>query len=164
MQSGNVFYFAYGSNLNPERMRRRLPFARAVGTATIRGWRLAERLYADIERAKGGRVHGVLFLLTPDELRTLDHYEGYPFVYRNALVKAHLDGAQTVRAITYVMTPATRKERAGRPYPEVYRRICSAGAQWWEIPDPFAREGDRPPRGLDAFGGLRRGTSRTGWL
>ena len=56
----NRFYFAYGSNMNPDRIRERIPNARVVGRATIRGWRLVERLYADIERAKGGRVEGVL--------------------------------------------------------------------------------------------------------
>ena len=144
MTSGNIFYFAYGSNMNPERIRQRLPNARAVGTATIRGWRLAERLYADIERAKGGRVHGVVYLVTQSELRTLDHYEGYPTVYRNALVTAHLDGTHKVRALTYMMTEAARKDRKGKPYPEDYRRICSVGADAWEIPNGFKRRGDRP--------------------
>lgn len=144
MNASNVFYFAYGSNMNPERIRQRLPHARAVGTATIRGWRLVERLYADIERARGGRVHGVVYLVTQSELRTLDHYEGYPSVYTNALVNAHLDGTHKVRAITYVMTEAARKERHGRLYPEDYRRICSVGADAWEIPNAFKRMGDRP--------------------
>ena len=47
----NTFYFAYGSNMNPDRIRERIPQARLVGKATIKGWRLVERLYADIERA-----------------------------------------------------------------------------------------------------------------
>lgn len=140
----NVFYFAYGSNMNPERIRQRLPNARAVGTATVRGWRLAERLYADIERVKGGRVHGVLYLITQSELRTLDHYEGYPTVYDNVLVTAHLGGTYKVKALAYVMTKAARKDREGKAYPEDYRRICSVGADWWEIPNGFKRKGDRP--------------------
>ena len=52
----NTFYFAYGSNMNPVRIRQRIPQARLVGKATIKGWRLVERLYADIERAKGRTV------------------------------------------------------------------------------------------------------------
>ena len=49
-------YFAYGSNMNPEQIRRRIPEARAVGRATLRGWKVVERLYADIERSRGSRV------------------------------------------------------------------------------------------------------------
>ena len=48
----NTFYFAYGSNMNPVRIRERIPQARLVGKAIIKGWRLVERLYADIECAK----------------------------------------------------------------------------------------------------------------
>ena len=42
--------------------RRRISEARAVGRATLRGWKLVERLYADIERSRGSRVEGVLYL------------------------------------------------------------------------------------------------------
>ena len=47
-----TLYFAYGSNMNGARMRSRVPTARHVGTATLFGWRLAERLYTDIERRR----------------------------------------------------------------------------------------------------------------
>ena len=59
----NRFYFAYGSNMNPDRIRERIPGARLVGKAIIKGWKLAERLYADIERSRGARVEGVLYLV-----------------------------------------------------------------------------------------------------
>ena len=62
----NRFYFAYGSNMNPDRIRQRIPQARPVGTAFILGWRIKERLYADIDKAKAGRVDGVLYLLLPN--------------------------------------------------------------------------------------------------
>ena len=77
----NRFYFAYGSNMNPDRIRERIPGARLVGKATIKGWKLAERLYADIERSKGSRVEGVLYLVTESERFRLDSYEGYPHIY-----------------------------------------------------------------------------------
>ena len=46
--------------MNPERIRQRIPEARPVGRATLRGWRLVERLYADVEKARGGRAEGKL--------------------------------------------------------------------------------------------------------
>jgi len=140
----NRFYFAYGSNMNPDRIRERIPQARVVGPATIKGWRLRERLYADIERSRGGRVDGVLYLVTQTEMYRLDAYEGYPRTYGCVEVEAHLDRNHRVQAFTYVMTAAARAERNGQRYPEAYRLLCSAGARWHGIKNPFARRGDPP--------------------
>ena len=138
----NRFYFAYGSNMNPDRIRQRIPQARPVGTAFILGWRIKERLYADIERSKGGRVDGVLYLLTPSEIYTLDAYEGYPRTYGCVELDALIDPEHKVSAFTYVMTETARREREGQRYPETYRLVCSAGAQWHGIRDAFHRKGD----------------------
>ncbi len=138
----NRFYFAYGSNMNPDRIRERIPQARLVGTAFILGWRLKERLYADIERSAGGRVDGVLYLLTQTEILHLDAYEGYPRIYGCVELDAIIDPEHWVSAFTYVMTEATRRDREGKKYPEDYRLICSAGAQWHGIRDEFHRKGD----------------------
>ena len=139
MESQTYLYFAYGSNLNPERMRRRIPEARPVGRATLRGWRLVERLYADIEKARGGRIEGVLYLVTPTELRRLDAYEGYPNIYNcvKVIVHAELMGNRMTRyripAFTYAMTPSTRKERDGKPCTEDCRVVCATGARDWGL-------------------------------
>jgi gamma-glutamylcyclotransferase (GGCT)/AIG2-like uncharacterized protein YtfP len=149
----NRFYFAYGSNMNPERIRERIPQARLVGPASILGWRLKERLYADVERSAGGRVDGVLYLLTQTEILRLDAYEGYPRTYGCVELDAIIDAEHWVPAFTYVMTEAARREREGQKYPEDYRLICSAGAQWHGVRDEFHRKGDplftfTPSRGI----------------
>ena len=136
-------YFAYGSNLNPEQIRRRIPEARAVGRATLRGWKLVERLYADIERSRESRVEGVLYLVTTTELHRLDAYEGYPNIYNcvEVFVDAELMGYRSTRyrvpAFTYAMTPETRKLRDGKPYPDGYRITCATGARYWGLPNAF---------------------------
>ena len=140
----NRFYFAYGSNMNPDRIRERIPLARMAGTAFILGWRLKERLYADIERCPFGRVSGVLYLLTQTEILHLDAYEGYPRTYGCVELDAMIDPDHKVSAFTYVLTEAARREREGLKYPEPYRLICSAGAQWHGIRDEFGRLGDPP--------------------
>ena len=155
MPQQNFFYFAYGSNMNPERIRVRIPEARPVGRATLKGWRVVERLYADIERARGGRVEGVLYLVTPTELRRLDAYEGYPNIYDSfrVTVDAELMGLPTrfrVPAFTYAMTAETRKERSGTKYPEDYRITCAVGASYWGL--------------KKAFGILKPIKPRQGWL
>ena len=140
----NRFYFAYGSNMNPDRIRERIPQARVAGTAFILGWRIKERLYADIERCPSGRVSGVLYLLTQTEILHLDAYEGYPRTYGCVELDAMIDPDHKVSAFTYVLTEAARREREGQKYPEPYRLICSAGAQWHGIRDEFGRLGDPP--------------------
>ena len=136
-------YFAYGSNMNPEQIRRRIPEARAVGRATLRGWKLVERLYADIEKSRGSRVEGVLYLVTKTELHRLDLHEGYPNIYNcvKVIVHAELMGSRAIRyrvpAFTYVMTPETRKRRNGIPYPDGYRITCATGARYWGLPNAF---------------------------
>ena len=148
----NTFYFAYGSNMNPVRIRQRIPQARLVGKATIKGWRLVERLYADIERAKGRTVEGVLYLVTESELHRLDAYEGYPSVYGGVQVDAYLDAKHKVYAVTYATTEATKKEREGKEYPRAYRLLCSAGAHWHGVKNAFRRRDD-PPFGYGSNGG-----------
>ena len=134
----NYLYFAYGSNMNPERIRYRIPEARALGRATLKGWKVTERLYADIDRARGGRVEGVLYCVSETELRRLDFYEGYPKTYERVavMVGASLMGMNTptrIPAITYVMTEETKKEREGKKYPDDYRIICAVGARYWGL-------------------------------
>ena len=50
------WYFGYGSNIDEEQMKRRCPAARAVCTGTLVDFKLVERLYADVEEAKGSNV------------------------------------------------------------------------------------------------------------
>ena len=49
MKSNTQLYFAYGSNLNIAQMRKRCPGAKPFSPAVLHGWKLVERLYADIE-------------------------------------------------------------------------------------------------------------------
>lgn len=138
-----VFYFAYGSNMNPCRMHDRIPAARRVGTGFVIGWEVRERLYANLEPKPGNRTDGVLYLLTETELNLLDRFEGYPRVYTCRRMKVWLNdggdigGGMAVPAITYVMTDATRNARCRLRYPDDYRRLCSIGARMNGIKDVF---------------------------
>ena len=130
----NYLYFAYGSNMNPERIRYRIPEARGLGRAVLKGYKLTERLYADIDRARGGLVEGVLYCISETELRRLDFYEGYPKTYERkaVMVEAYLMGMDRptrVPVITYEMTAETKKEREGKKFPDDSRIICAVGAR-----------------------------------
>lgn len=133
-----VLYFAYGSNMSGARMARRVPTARHYGTATLYGWRLAERLYADIERWRGGKVRGVVYAMDVRGLLTLDGYEGFPNVYMGDDVRVKMDGSgRWVSAWTYFMTNTTRRRRAGAKFTPDYAAVCAAGAAENGLPTDF---------------------------
>lgn len=120
-------YFAYGSNMNPLRAALRIPGALDIGRATLPGWRVVERLYADAVPARGRRIHGVLYRIAAEQLAALDHYEGYPAVYDRTVVTTLWRG-RPVKAWTYFMTEPAVTNRTGLRYPEWYRILCRDGA------------------------------------
>lgn len=133
-----ILYLAYGSNMLPERMMRRCPGATALGVARLPNYRLAERLYADIDFAEGESVFGVLYLISERDMRSLDAYEGYPKVYRREWLEVEYKG-DSYTALTYEMSAATKAARAGQPYPDDYRRMCSTGARFYHVPNKFIK-------------------------
>ena len=131
-----ILYFAYGSNLNPKRILHRCPTAATFRAAKLRNYRLVERLYADIDYEENAVVYGVLYCISERELDVLDTYEGCPRIYRRIWIEAECNGESFVAA-TYEMTPETKILRAGQPFPEDYRKICSTGATFHHIPNAF---------------------------
>lgn len=104
-------YFAYGSNMNPERMRQRgIEFSRREHVI-LNGWRLVfnkiasrnpKEGYANIEPDEEGVVEGILYEIQDSDLEKLDRYEGYPNHYNRIKVKVKLNNVQEVEAITYI--------------------------------------------------------------
>ena len=132
-----ILYFAYGSNLNAAQMKQRCPDSEGISAAVLDGWQLKERLYADIEPAPGKCVNGALYEISRNDLANLDVYEGYPEFYTRKRVQV-TDCAGIFReAWVYVMTPQYQDRRFSRPFPQHYREVCSAGAEYWGIPNAF---------------------------
>jgi gamma-glutamylcyclotransferase (GGCT)/AIG2-like uncharacterized protein YtfP len=80
--SGALCYFAYGSNMHPERMSARVPSAAALGVARLPGYRLAFHKRSTDGSGKGdivpaaAEVWGVLYRIAAAELPLLDAAEG----------------------------------------------------------------------------------------
>lgn len=107
-------YIAYGSNLNLEQMKHRCLTAEVVGKSDLVGWRLrfrggAHSAVATIEQDKDFSVPVLVWRIQPGDELALDHYEGFPFLYRKEMLRLTVDGKQ-VRAMVYVMN------EAGHPY------------------------------------------------
>ena len=90
------YYFAYGSNMNVERVQQRgMAFVGRI-SGRLSGYRLVFNkrakghhgiAHANIELAAAGQVEGVLYALAaPESILQMDPYEGYPIRYRRTVL------------------------------------------------------------------------------
>jgi gamma-glutamylcyclotransferase len=110
------FYFAYGSNMNPARLKARGVEFLEMKPAVLKGYRLTFnkicRTYgssygcATIEPCEGGKVEGILFELEDPStaVENLDLYEGYPTHYDRIIVEVETDEG-IKKAFTYIANP-----------------------------------------------------------
>lgn len=75
-RSKTMLYFAYGSNLNLEQMRRRCPRAVPLGKYFLQDARLVFRGVADCIYEPGSQCPGGIWRITPNCEEALDRYEG----------------------------------------------------------------------------------------
>ncbi len=118
--AANKVYLAYGSNLNLEQMGFRCPYAVPLGPTELTGYRLLFRggpnnSVATVESYDGGSVPALLWELTPRDEDALDHYEGWPNLYRKQTVPVVIEG-KLVDAMVYVMNEGYPKGRPSKRY------------------------------------------------
>jgi len=112
-------YFAYGSNMDSNRMKERgINFAKREH-AIIKGWKLEfnkvsfknpKEGYANIVMKENSVVEGVLYEIPDSDLKTLDRYEGYPTHYGRIKIIVIMDNGEKVEAVTYVAKPDKVKD------------------------------------------------------
>lgn len=137
-----MIYFAYGSNLHPERLRRRVPSREALGTATLDGHTLTFTkrgadgsgkcaiLPADDPQA---RVYGVLYRMAAEHRPSLDYAEGvHGGGYVAVTVEVMPLQGEAVDAFTYV-PPDHFIDQALRPY-DWYKAFVVHGARHHALP------------------------------
>ena len=71
-------YFAYGSNMDEVQMINRCPDAKLIGMVKVPGWRFAldSSGAATILPDETSSVEGLLWSVTPEDIRNLDRHEG----------------------------------------------------------------------------------------
>ena len=85
-----MLYFAYGSNLHQEQMKKRCSGSKYLKKYILQDYRLTFRSHlcvADIEYKKGSSVQGALFEITAKDESCLDKYEDYPTLYKKIFFK-----------------------------------------------------------------------------
>ena len=136
-----MYYFAYGSNLDPLQMRLRCPNAEFVSTARLDGFHVCfpRRSYVrdcaviSIEPAPGESVWGALYELGPDDVERLDEREGYDKKREHAAnqhnrmtVRVEGPDERPVTAEVYVAMPT---ENPGLPTPHYIGYLVAAAAE-----------------------------------
>jgi gamma-glutamylcyclotransferase (GGCT)/AIG2-like uncharacterized protein YtfP len=86
-----VWYFAYGSNMDAKRMKKRVGDYVTRIRAALKNYELVFNVknekqagagFANIEQKNGQVVEGALYLISFEQLEKLDRYEGVPNHYR----------------------------------------------------------------------------------
>ena len=101
-----MLYFAYGSNLHHQQMKRRCKDSRFIKKITLNNYKLTFRSKygaADIERKIGKKVYGALYIISKIAEKRLDVYEEYPTLYKKMFFKY-----ANKRVMTYIMTKKTK--------------------------------------------------------
>ena len=107
------YYFAYGSNLHHQQMKRRCPKCRYIKKYILHNYHLTFRSKygaADIEKKIGKKVYGALYIISKCAERRLDIYEEYPTLYKKKYFKYNGKKVMTytMRKKTKLVPPTTR--------------------------------------------------------
>lgn len=122
-------YFAYGSNLDREQMRRRCPGAEATDVASLPDYRfiINNRGYATLLPAPGAAVPGILWRLQPSDESALDRYEGYPAgLYDKGYRSVYDTAGNAIQALVYI---DHRNHTLGAPREGYLERILAAAEE-----------------------------------
>jgi len=133
-----LVYFAYGSNLHPERLRRRVPSCTVLGRGVIeactlhfhkRGADGSAKCNLRFTSRRSDRVYGALYAIAAHEKSDLDQAEGAG--YRSAAVEVSTESGPA-SAFTYVARPGAIV--AGLyPY-SWYKHLVLSGAHHHQLP------------------------------
>ncbi len=155
-----MLYFAYGSNMEWERMRERCPSAKFVCRSLLPDYRLTFPRYsrnnkcwtASVEKVKGKEVWGVVYEIDDREIGRLNKKEGYrpdrtedqndhvPF---QCHVLDEGDKERPLAVMTYI---ANREgdppsEHRDRKVPNAkYKSRLVNGAKHWRLPEQYVQQ------------------------
>jgi cation transport regulator ChaC len=138
--------FAYGSNMDLEQMRERCPGSDLRPfVAEARGWRLCFPRRANkrrggvgsVIRHLGESVWGVVFRVTPEDLRTLDKREGvFIDAYHRERIEVFSVDGKSYDVWTYFAVPQDSPARDYTPHRD-YISLYLRGAEQFKLPPEY---------------------------
>jgi hypothetical protein len=129
-----TLHFAYGSNMSRALMGMRCPSARALGTASLSGWRFVVDPdgVGSIEPGSGALLRGVLWRVGLRDLAAINAYEGIDSgLYLRRVLPVRY-GRRLQPALTYIAR--RRGEGAARPG---YISLVVEAAREWDLPASY---------------------------
>ena len=122
-----MYYFAYGSNMSLDHMRRLCGWhCQLLGRAILPGFEIGldKRGYANIKANSKQQVEGVLYEIDEEGIKLLDEFEGYPDIFAREEVQVS-DGNQVKYKAQVYLEP--NQELGGtEPKEEYFRRVIAA--------------------------------------
>lgn len=120
-------YVAYGSNLNKKQMAQRCPTAKVFGAGIMQNWELLYRGtrrdgVATIRRKKGSCIPVGLWMIYEEDEKSLDIYEGFPYLYRKQNVYVTLPDGSRHLAMVYIMNGHRKPCYPSEYYEETIRQ------------------------------------------
>jgi gamma-glutamylcyclotransferase (GGCT)/AIG2-like uncharacterized protein YtfP len=144
-----MFYFAYGSNLSWEQMKRRVPSVTFYGRAKLENHRLDFTRksinrncgVADVVEDNNHEVWGAIFRFDEHDLGNLDRCEGYfPGRINNAYKRiekmVYLEGKKDQPMTVYTYEVVYKKPGKYLPN-EHYKNLILEGAKYWQLPEGY---------------------------
>jgi gamma-glutamylcyclotransferase (GGCT)/AIG2-like uncharacterized protein YtfP len=144
-----MLYFAYGSNLNWERMKERCPSVSFYCRASLSNYRIdftrksskRECGVADIVKDINSKVYGVVYRINEIDLVKLDKHEGYvpqrdknAYRRREIIVLKEDNDEEPITAFTYEV----EKKEFGKHIPNKdYKNLIVTGAKFWNLPKEY---------------------------
>jgi gamma-glutamylcyclotransferase (GGCT)/AIG2-like uncharacterized protein YtfP len=111
-----VFYFAFGSNMDSQRMTNRGVNFKSRRAAKLSGYKLVFNKtgsngqgYANIVSEENGTVEGVLYETDESSLAKLDRFEGVPTHYYKDWLSVETRKGQKIWAVVYIAQPTMCK-------------------------------------------------------
>jgi gamma-glutamylcyclotransferase (GGCT)/AIG2-like uncharacterized protein YtfP len=135
--NNKYFYFAYGSNMSKEQMKKRCPDAKPLGKAILKGYKfiINNRGVATVIESKDDYVEGGLYEVTNDCLKSLNKYEGVSlgYYYKRKLQVEYEN--ETIEAYIYI---ATCEKESKNPRQD-YMKTVLTGAKDFNLSDDYIK-------------------------
>lgn len=136
-----LHYLAYGSNLHPQRLRRRTPSAELAGTVPLPGWRLYFNKLSHVDGSgkchilhtgeSTDLVYAAVFRLSPEDKPALDKIEGLGHGYSEHTLNIERFG----KVFLYLAEPDAARDPV-KPF-DWYKQLVAAGARYHGFPDDY---------------------------
>ncbi len=140
----SFFYFAYGSNMLEERLRKRCPSAIFCGIAYVCGYELRFNKRskdcsgkANIVKIKNNKnkLYGVIFKINKNELSKLDKAEGNGYERKDDFIVVKVNNNQEIIVTTYFAKRGAINENL-KPY-HWYKQLILWGAIKAKLPNNY---------------------------